>query len=141
PDTDWAEQVTYDDRNRIIETTGPDGLSSTYGWDALDRLISVTDTAGLRTTTHYDHASRPVTVYGAAPVASFNGAGLPVTPGTVPVTTKGYDEGIPGLAAAFWDNQHLAGGPVLHETGPDPATGDADQDWASSPPVTPGMGG
>src|SRR5690606_1392721 len=103
-------------------------------------LASTTDTTGQRATTHFDHASRPVVEYGPAPVNQFDGNGFPITPSTMPTVLKGYDEGILGLAAAYWTNPHLAGGPETHATGPDPS-GDLDVDWASSPPVTPGTGG
>jgi RHS repeat-associated protein len=140
PTVGFAERTTYDTRNRITATTGSDGLSTTYGWDLLDRLVAVTDTAGLRTTTFYDYASRPATTYGPAPVASFQGSGLPVVGANVPTTAKAYDQGIVGLAAAYWTNPYLAGGPALHDTGL-AADGSMDRDWGTTPPVTPGTGG
>lgn len=140
PTVGFAQRVRYDTRNRIIESTGPDGLSSTYTWDSLDRLVATTDPAGLRTTTFHDHASRPVTTYGPAPVASFQANGLPVVGAQVPTTTKVYDGAIAGLAAAYWSNPFLAGGPALHDTGLG-AGGAMDKDWGTSLPVTPGPGG
>jgi RHS repeat-associated protein len=140
PTVGFAQRSRYDTRNRITETTGSDGLNTTYAWDTLDRIVATTDAAGLRTTTLYDYASRPTTTYGPAPVASFQANGLPAAGMTVPTTARAYDGAISGLAAAYWTNPYLAGGPALHDTGL--GTGGAmDRDWSSTPPVTPGAGG
>ena len=140
PSTGYAQRVVYDVRNRITESRGSDGLASTYTWDALDRLVGTTDPAGLRTTTVYDHASRPVTSYGPAPASSFQANGLPVAGAQVPTTSKVYDGSISGLAAAYWSNPFLAGGPSLHDTGLG-SGGEMYRDWGSAPPVAPGPGG
>jgi len=140
PTVGYAQRTKYDTRNRIIESTDAAGLTTTFSWDALDRLLATTDPAGLRTTTEYDHASRPVRSYGPAPAASFQANGLPVVGATVPTSTKEFDGGIDGLAAAYWTNPSLAGGPSLHDTGLGDG-GAMDKDWGTTPPVTPGAGG
>lgn len=136
PTVGYAQQVTYDTRNRITKTTGADGLSVAYTWDPLDRLVGSTDTAGLRSTTVYDHASRPAVTYGPAPTASFKPDGLPAAGAAVPVAARTYDGGIDALGATYWSNPDHAGGPELHDTGLGTG-GDLDWDWATTPPVTP----
>jgi RHS repeat-associated protein len=140
PTVGYAKKSWYDSRNRIIETNDSAGLKTKYTWDDNDRLIATTDPAGLRTTTIYDHAGRPTATYGPAPFARFQTDGTPKPGETVPAATKTYDGGILGLAAAYWTNAQLAGGPSLHDTGL--GTGEAmDRDWGATPPVTPGADG
>ena len=91
-----------------------------------------------RRSTHLD--AQVTDAYGPAPTACFNATTyLPVatpvhTTGcgvAVPHTHNGYDQGITGLAAAYWTNGTFAGGrPACTRT-----IGSADQTW-SSPPVT-----
>jgi RHS repeat-associated protein len=138
PDTGFVLRVQYDDRLRIVQRTDAANDSTTFSWDSKDRLVGTTDPANVHTTTVYDAFSRPKTIYGPAAASSFDANGLPTT--TVPTTTKVYDENMPGLAATYWTNPYLAGGPALHGTGLGTA-GAMDKDWASTPPVTPGAGG
>ncbi|MGH9185772.1 MAG: PA14 domain-containing protein, partial [Acidimicrobiales bacterium] len=140
PTTGFAQRTRYDARNRIVESTGSDGLSTAYDWDSLDRLVAVTDTAGLKTTTIYDHASRPGFRFGPAPQSSFGADGFPVPGATVPASSTFYDVGMAGLAAAYWANPYLAGGPALHDTGL-ATNGAMSRDWGTSLPVVPGPGG
>ncbi|MGH2760456.1 MAG: PA14 domain-containing protein [Actinomycetota bacterium] len=140
PTVGYAEKVAYDDRGRITERYDPAGLKTTYSWDSLDRLVATTDRASLKVTRLFDHASRVVKTYGPAPVSSFDANGLPRAGQTVPLETKGYDEGIAGLAAVYWTNADAAGGPALHDTGLG-SGGSLDRDWGTSPPVNPGSGG
>ena len=140
PTVGFAKRARYDERNRIVERTDSAGLSTTFAWDDSDRLISETDPGQLRTTTIYDHTGRPIKTHGPAPASSFEADGTPKPTATVPTETKVYDGGIAGLAAAYWTNPYLAGGPALHDTGLG-AGGALDKDWGAAPPVTPGTGG
>lgn len=140
PTVGFAHRSRYDSRNRIIESTGADGLSSTYVWDASDRLVSTTTADSVRTTNAFDYASRPIATYGPAPASSFQANGLPNVGAVVPTITRVFDGGINALAAAYWSNAFLAGGPTLHDTGLGTG-GSLDRDWGTTPPVAPGATG
>lgn len=141
PTVGFAQRTRWDNRNRITEVTGPDGLTTRYVWDVNDRLAATVQPTGVRTTTVFDSSARPVITYGPAPTSSFNAGGIIPNPGApVPTVTRVYDGGILGTAAAYWNNPFLAGPTTLHGTGM--GTGGAlDNDWGSTPPVTPGPGG
>ncbi|MGH2773167.1 MAG: PA14 domain-containing protein, partial [Actinomycetota bacterium] len=113
PATGYARQVTMDASNRLIEDRDSAGKLTSHTWDSQDRPTSSTDPAGLKTTTVYDSAGRPTDSYGPAAASEF-GADLRST--TAPHSTTAYDEGIDGMAAAWWDNTSIAGPPKAHTT-------------------------
>ncbi|MGI5185565.1 RHS repeat-associated core domain-containing protein [Dactylosporangium sp. CA-152071] len=106
-----------------------------------DLPIVTATPAGQQTSTVYDTNGNVTDVYGPAPLACFSGgwpaSATPTAPvqgylpvanpqGTagcgiaaVPHTTNRYDEGMTGLAAAFWSNGQAAGTVTVHANGPD----------------------
>lgn len=148
----FSRKVTYDNTYRTLTDTDVANLTTTTVWDPLKDLIkSVTDPAGLRTTTLYDYADRPIDQYGPAPAAWFDANGVPLTTPTnftpqVPHTQTAYEEGINGLAAAYYNlglaaNSNnakvLFGSPKLHGTGVGPVSGDVLRTWGGAQPYTP----
>ncbi|MBA2609355.1 MAG: DNRLRE domain-containing protein, partial [Actinobacteria bacterium] len=135
--------VGLDASARAISDADQAGVVTTNTWNADDQVTSTTDGAGLKTTTIYDYAKRPVTVYGPAPVACFNGL-VPKSPAcspAVPAASTTYDGGIKGLAASYFVDQdnthHFAGGAVLHGTGVN-SSGSLVKDWGGGAPTTNG---
>ena len=77
----YDRRVEFDGMGRTLKDYGPDGLYTSYGWDATvpDKLLWQTDPAGRRQTTVYDAESRPTDTYGPAPASWFDSAGVPLT--------------------------------------------------------------
>ncbi|WP_233224144.1 PA14 domain-containing protein [Amycolatopsis sp. BJA-103] len=140
PATGFTTRVTYDSIDRTLSTTDSAGRTSTQEWGAKDLPLSITDAAGRKTTTVYDYADRPVDTYGPAPASCFAGQ-LPVggCAGGMSHGHNGYDEGINGLSAAFYDNMTLSGVPKVYRTGIGPADGTLKSGWEYSPDVVPGI--
>jgi RHS repeat-associated protein len=90
------------------------GYAADLHHDGTSDRVAYTDSnvgtaQAMRTSTIYDTSvvfnglSRPVASYGPAPVGSFTGA-TPNVGAVVPTSLSGYDEGINGLSAAWWDD-------------------------------------
>jgi RHS repeat-associated protein len=151
----YTQQVTYDPLYRTIANSDVTGSTTTTAWDPTkDLVLSTTDPTGLESTTIYDSNNRPTDEYGPAPASWFGSNRLPLTSPTnytnqIPHTSTTYDAGINGLAAAYYDVntattssgtvKELFGAPIMHSTGIGPSSGDINQTWNASPPVTPGF--
>ena len=135
----FARRVTFDQAGRALADTGLDGLTATQEWEAttVDRVLSSIDTTGRKSTTIYDHAGRAVESYGPAPAAWFGADRRPLAAYTsqVPKTTNAYDEGMRGLAAAFWDNEVYSGPAKIHALGVGHDTGALLANWGSGGPA------
>jgi len=140
PASGFASKVTYDATDRTVSTTDATGKVSAQEWGPKDLPLSTTDAAGRKSTTVYDYADRPMDSYGPAPTSCFAGQ-VPTTAcaTTVAHSHTGYDEGINGLSAAFYDNQTLSGTPKVYRTGIGPADGTVQSPWGDSVDVTPGI--
>ncbi|MGH2773498.1 MAG: PA14 domain-containing protein, partial [Actinomycetota bacterium] len=137
PSSGFARRVKYDDSGRITEQTDPSGtLTSTYLWDSKEQLVSQTDPAGLKTTFAYDFAGRRTDSWGPAPASALGADNRPINPAAVAHNLTRFDEGMSGLAAAYWSNPNLGGPASSHTTGLGSTT-DLSIDWGSTPPVTP----
>ena len=131
PTVGYAQQVVYDNRNRIIASKDSAGLTTSYTWDAEDRPVAKIDPAGVETSTGYDSQGRPSLSYGPAPASSFQADGSPKSGLSVPKHATNYDEGLSGLAAAWYANPDLLGNPAVH------TTSDLSESWtAGSSPST-----
>jgi YD repeat-containing protein len=134
----YAQRVVYDGAGRLTTQYDTAGLATTKEWDTNDRVTASNDPAGRRSTSVYDTAGRPTDSYGPAPASCFTGQ-VPNTSCTgsaaPPHSTTGYDEGVAGLAAAYWPNQSLAGAATSHATGVGDATGALNHSWGTSPPA------
>jgi RHS repeat-associated protein len=126
----FARRIEYDDLLRTTKDTDIANLSTTSEWDAVkDLQYSTTDASGLKTTTIYDDEDRPVNNYGPAPSTYYGADRKPLSAyvNTIPRTDTGYDEGVGGLAVAWYNSRIvndsgvnkplLYGAPKLHATG------------------------
>ena len=137
PAVGFGNKVTYDTADRTTSTTDSAGRTSSQEWSPKDLSLSTTDPAGRKTTTVYDHADRPVDSYGPAPASCFAGQ-LPSgnCPRGMAHGHNAYDEGINGLAVAYYDNVDLSGAPKVHGTGVGEPSGKLVVSYsATTPPV------
>jgi RHS repeat-associated protein len=116
-----ARVVDLDSGGHATRDTDAAGISVDTVWDNLnDRPNRVTDghyqtspAGGLVTTTKYDAAGRVTDTYGPALAGEFAVDG---TSATAPRAHTNYDEGITGLAAAWYGTADLTGAPRAHTT-------------------------
>ncbi|WP_442875926.1 PA14 domain-containing protein [Amycolatopsis sp. NBC_01488] len=140
PATGFYSKVTYDDADRALSTTDATGRTTSETWNVKDQELTSTDTANRVSTTVYDYADRPTDSYGPAPASCFAGQ-LPTAAcaGTVGHSHTGYDEGINGLSASWYDNLTLTGAPKAYTTGIGTTDGTLKSPWEYSNDVTPGV--
>jgi hypothetical protein len=133
--------ATSDGAGRVTDQSDGAGIHSKTFWNADDQVAATIDGAGLETATAYDYAKRPVNTYGPAPSSCFATSApyLPNGSCAVPTSTTNYDEGISGLAAAYWPNESFAGSPALHATGVN-SVGTLDAFWSGAPTTNPTSG-
>lgn len=113
--------VTFDGTGRTLTDADAGGRTTTTAWNGADQPMSTTDPAGRRSTTIYDTDGNPTRGYGPAPAGWFNPDGTPAAghgpadpqPVQVPVTATGYDEGLLGLAAEWWNSPMPGAGPPV----------------------------
>ena len=111
----WMRQVVYDGANRVTADTDSSNLTTASTWDPQDRPVATIDPAGARTVRKYDASHRVTNVYGPTPNNATYWNGDTPTAAT-PNAQSFYDEGLNGLAAAWWPNKTLGGAPTLHTT-------------------------
>ncbi|MFN8037136.1 MAG: PA14 domain-containing protein [Acidimicrobiia bacterium] len=144
----YARRVTYDTGGRTLVDQDATAVSTVNGWnptkDLIDAAVNVPNnkTAGdgtnLKTTTIYDAQDRATDTYGPSPQAWFDPATNVPYAGYAPNVahaTTGYDESLPGLAAAYWNNKDLSGVPILHSLGIGDPSGAVDHDWGTGAPA------
>jgi RHS repeat-associated protein len=133
----YARRVTFDGTGNVAADRNTAGLATTATWDSGDRQLTSIDPAGLETTTVYDPEHRPTDQYGPAPSSCFTGNtpnGTCTNP-AVPHATTAYDEGIQGLAAAYWAGTMIpTGSPNSHGTGVQDSSGAVNANWSTTPP-------
>jgi RHS repeat-associated protein len=140
PATGFFTKVTYDDAYRLLSTTDATGRTSSQTWSVKDQLLTSTDPAGRVTTTAYDHAERPTDTYGPAPASCFIGQlPTPACATTVPHQHTSYDEGLPGLSMAFYDNTGLTGAPKVYATWFGDSSGRMIAGWDGATAPAPGI--
>ncbi len=159
----YSAKWHFDDSLRVVESYDSAARLTQTIYDGVSDRVSYTDTnvgivdpvkniVPMRASTVYDSSvvfnnlSRPTDSYGPAPVSSFTGA-VPTTLGdpTIPHTQTGYDEGIAGLQAAWWDDTPgsgetytypnrpaFRGAPKIHDL--INGTGSATWNWSSTSP-------
>ncbi|GAB2696234.1 PA14 domain-containing protein [Thalassiella azotivora] len=111
--------VTYDGALRVLTDTDATGVATTAAWHDDDRPRWTQDAAGRRSSTVYDPRERPQHSYGPAPASCFTDEKPNASPPAgcvVPHTETKYDEGVTGLATAFYKNTTLTGAPFEHTT-------------------------
>jgi RHS repeat-associated protein len=145
----FGRQVTYDETYRTLTETDVAGLVTRSVWDTdangkprKDLLLSTTDPAGLMSTTIYDYADRPTDQYGRAPAGRFGSDRMPASghSGDIPHNRTGYDEGMRGLAASYYDynsnSKTLVGVPKAHDTALGDSGGNINHSWGGTPPAS-----
>lgn len=121
----YSKRVQYDTLLRTTNETDLTGKTTSTEWDPIkDLQLSRTDATGLKSTTIYDGDDRATDNYGPAPAAWY--ANNPADKSTynkplaanvnqVPHTSTGYDEGIKGLSASWYNlksaNMTMVGAP------------------------------
>ncbi len=146
----FSRKVTRDATFRTTEDRDAANLASTIQWHAdKDIVLSSTGPTDLKSTTIYDDYDRPTDQYGPAPSSWFGSDRLPVSGqvNNVPHVQTGYDEGITGLAAAYYNvttasnngytSKLLLGVPKSHTTGIGATGGDTVKNWGATQPITP----
>ncbi len=134
----YDRRVLFNAQGDVTEERGPDGLATTFEYDAADgNLLSSTDPTGRKSTTIYDTEGRATDTYGPAPAAWFGADGLPLAAHVSQVSHESiaYDEDLQGLAAAYWTTADLAGQPECYETGVGEPSGAVDRNWGSQAPA------
>ena len=132
PTSGFARRVRWDTSGRIVEQTDAAGLTTSFEWDAHSRPVARTEPGGARTTYAYDLMGNLTDVWGPAPSNQFGADNRPVAGASVPHESKSYDDGMQGLASAYWTNPLLAGAPAGHGSGAGSVG-----NWGGTPPVTP----
>jgi YD repeat-containing protein len=130
-----ARVVDLDSGGHATRDVDMAGIAVDTVWDNLnDRPNRVTDghyqtspAGGLVTTTKYDAAGRVVDVYGPALAGEFAADG---TSTTAPRVHTNYDEGMPGLAAAWYPTSDMTGVPKAH------TTSSLNESWGSGSPAS-----
>ncbi|HZN16013.1 MAG TPA: PA14 domain-containing protein [Acidimicrobiales bacterium] len=138
PGVDFRK-VVVDASGRIYQDYDATGKMTTTIWDAPDRVLAVADPTGRYAVKAYDEQGRLTDTWGPANASCFSGN--PLRPnGTcfnppVAHTFAAYDEGITGLAVAYWNNTTETGPVTLHKTG---ACGQSNVscDWGAGSPAT-----
>ncbi|MBT2518754.1 hypothetical protein J7E29_15015 [Streptomyces sp. ISL-90] len=131
--------VTWDAGWRATSDTAPSGLTASTVWNSKDQVLSRTDPLGRMSTTIYDQSDRVTDTYGPAPQQCFGVKRLPTEPCPITPahTMTGYDDGLTGLNAAWYDNVQLAGLPKAFTLGiPGVADGAINKEWAGGSPIT-----
>jgi RHS repeat-associated protein len=120
----YARRVALDNTGRAYEEKDVAGKATSYTWDASDHLLKTVDPTGIQTTHIYDPAGRETDTYGPGAASEFTG----YTSLAAPHSITNYDEGINGLAAAWWANKNMSGPALRHSTSA------AQEDWAAGSP-------
>ncbi|MGH2718162.1 MAG: PA14 domain-containing protein, partial [Actinomycetota bacterium] len=126
----------------VLSYTDGAGDTTRYSWDG-SLPASTIDPTGIETTTIYNAENEATDSYGPAPASTFSG----LVSSSGPHATTGYDQGIDGLAASFFDDATLspsAPTQTVQVTGVGDPSGSLDANWATTPPpgvTTPGWSG
>jgi len=119
---------TMDGTGRPVASTNPTGQTVTATWNVKDQPVWSSDHTGRVTATQYDALDRPTDTWGPFPDACFSSTtdatgvivktpiDTPACKGSMPHTRTGYDEGLTGLAATWWNNLTMTGTPAGHST-------------------------
>ena len=101
----YLQYLEYDALQRTTKLCDIAALCTTTQWHATKDLpLKTTDATGLTSTTFYDDEDRQAESYGPAPAAWYGADRKPLATyaGQIPKTATAYDEGMTGLAAAYY---------------------------------------
>ena len=115
----YSRQVDLDAFGHATTDRDPAAIAVDKVWDTfkdrptqeIDHHYQPDPTGGLVTTYVYDAADRLTDTYGPGPASEFASQ-----PPTAPHGTTSFDEGIAGLAAAWYPNADLSSTPARHTT-------------------------
>jgi hypothetical protein len=115
----YTRQIDLDAFGHPTADRDPSGIAVEHVWDTdKDRMTKSVDhhylpdsAGGLVTSFVYDPADRLTDTYGPGPASEFV-----AQPPTAPHSSTAYDEGMSGLAAAWYPNAELAATPIRHTT-------------------------
>ncbi|WP_309114773.1 PA14 domain-containing protein [Saccharothrix sp.] len=142
PASGYATKVTYDEADRQLSTTDATGRTTSTTWNSKDMQLTTTDAAGRVSSTIYDHNDRPTDQWGPAPASCFTGQQpTAACAATMPHTRTNYDEGMQGLAVAWWDNKSMTGTVKTHVTGGLGTGGTVDAHFDGTTPPAAGLPG
>ncbi|WP_198681129.1 PA14 domain-containing protein [Lentzea terrae] len=142
PTIGFATKVTYDDADRQLSSTDATGKTTSMTWNSKDQQLTTTDGAGRVSSTIYDHNDRITDQWGPAPASCFAGQQpTAACAGTMPHTRTNYDEGMRGLAVAWWNNTSMTGSVKTHVTGGLGANGVVDAHFDGTAAPVAGLGG
>lgn len=117
-----------DGSGRPVRVTNPAGQDATATWNGKDLPVWTKDHTNRITATVYDALDRPTDTWGpyredcfadsTAPDGTTVKSPIDTPPckGSMPHTTTGYDQGLTGLAATWWNNLTLTAAPAGHST-------------------------
>ena len=139
----YARRVTLDSAGHPTADRDAAGISIDKVWDGVnDVLLKTVDhhyladpAGGLVSTVVYNDAWRPTDVYGPAPASEFTGQ----TSTTAPHTVTRYDEGMTGLAAAWYSNTGLSAPTAAHSLGVSGSSGVVDATFDGTTAPQPGI--
>lgn len=119
PPQGYFGQTDFDPAGRQYGWTDSTGASTYTSYDSNDNVVQTTnDATGRATTAFYDEDNRLTDSYGPAPTSCYVGqvpsAGSCAS-NPAPHSSTVYDEGMNGLAAAYWDTENFSGGTKYHE--------------------------
>lgn len=142
PPSGYATKVTFDDADRHLSSTDATGKTTSTTWNSKDQQLTSTDASGRVSSTVYDHNDRPTDQWGPAPESCFNGQQpTAACAATMPHTRTNYDEGLQGLAVAWWNNTSMTGTVKTHVTGGLGTGGAVDAHFDGTTPPAEGLGG
>jgi len=136
--TPWSSKVTYDNLSaRTLTATDAGGRVTATTWNNNDQPLTVVDPPGRKTSTIYDAQGKPTDVWGPAPAAWFTGA-VPQAAyvSQTPHTVTGYDGGIVGLKAEFFNSTtpgSVKPAATVNAVGQAPGSNDFYNRWPGSP--------
>ena len=148
----YSKRVQYDSLLRTTAESDLTGKTTQTEWDSVkDLQLSSTDVTGFKSTTIYDSDDRPTDNYGPAPSTWYGADRKPSAAyvNQVPHMNTGYDEGIKGFSASWYNlkstNMTMVGAPKYTHLGysnpADPAfsqTGNTRLDYRTGTmPMTP----
>lgn len=120
----FSKRVQYDSLLRTTAETDLTGKTTQTEWDPVkDLQLSSTDATGLKSTTIYNSDDLPSDSYGPAPSAWYGTDRKPTVAyiNQVPHTSTGYDEGIRGFSASWYNlksaNMAMVGAPKYTHLG------------------------
>jgi len=120
----YSKRVQYDSLLRTTAESDLTGKTTQTEWDSVkDLQLSSTDVTGLKSTTIYNSDDQPTDSYGPAPSGWYGADRKPSATyiNQVPHTNTGYDEGIKGFSASWYNlkstNMTMVGAPKYTHLG------------------------